>query len=353
MSLATFESNQRRRKPNLSRRQQDILLQEVVNNQDLLFADPHSTQYNDMKLIVWEQITDKINQVDPNGEVRSPFTVRRKWINWLSFAKKKAEVYKKKVETGEPCTNTDYLTPIENSILKIARDRNINTGGQGDASNDVIRDDGFASTLSDGSDSIEGSAHAPIEIKQESHDDSLLELCEISSDDHHNSWDQNEASVTETPESRTDMRQVRHQQQNILKEQVSSITFATPDTSDFAESEVVINRAPYPTAVFASQRSQSQNINTVSNNGQSTSATTNFVDRTENDIVRKRRKMVHSSDDYVNDEMLSVQKERLEVEKKRLRVEEKRLKIEEERLRIETERFEMERKKMTHLLALA
>jgi len=105
-----------KRKSNFSRRQVETLLDEIMihENQDILFSYNFTPYTNDQKEKIWKAITDKINDCDQLSEKRTISNVRRKWVNLLSFTKKRYL---------DDSQSIKIMTPIERRIINLVKER--------------------------------------------------------------------------------------------------------------------------------------------------------------------------------------------------------------------------------------
>lgn len=105
-----------KRKSNFSRRQVETLLDEIMiqENQDILFSYNFTPYTNDQKEKIWKAITDKINDCEKFSEKRTISNVRRKWVNLLSFTKKRYMDNSQSIK---------IMTPIERRIINLVKER--------------------------------------------------------------------------------------------------------------------------------------------------------------------------------------------------------------------------------------
>ena len=105
-----------KRKSNFSRRQVETLLDEIMihENQEILFSYNFTPYTNDQKEKIWKAITDKINDCEQFSEKRTISNVRRKWVNLLSFTKKRYL---------DDSQSIKIMTPIERRIINLVKER--------------------------------------------------------------------------------------------------------------------------------------------------------------------------------------------------------------------------------------
>lgn len=105
-----------KRKSNFSRRQVETLLDEIMihENQEILFSYNFTPYTNDQKEKIWKAITDKINDCEQLSEKRTISNVRRKWVNLLSFTKKRYL---------DDSQSIKIMTPIERRIINLVKER--------------------------------------------------------------------------------------------------------------------------------------------------------------------------------------------------------------------------------------
>jgi hypothetical protein len=80
----------RKRNPNFSETELQILLKEVEKCKGVLFSKLSTVTTNNSKTRVWEPICEKVNSCNSTGHNRNVEEIRKKWTTYMSETKKKA-----------------------------------------------------------------------------------------------------------------------------------------------------------------------------------------------------------------------------------------------------------------------
>jgi hypothetical protein len=101
----------RKRRPNFSTNELEVLAREVSESKSLLFSIFSDIITNEKKTKKWVQITAKINSV--SSCERSCTEVRKKWSDWSSAIKSKgAKIKQSQQRTGGVSRDTSPLSPL-------------------------------------------------------------------------------------------------------------------------------------------------------------------------------------------------------------------------------------------------
>nr|XP_045594480.1 myb/SANT-like DNA-binding domain-containing protein 4 isoform X2 [Procambarus clarkii] len=96
----------RKRKARFSVHEIDVLVDEVYRNRATLFSRLCSTITNEKKMVIWQSITEKVNEVC-TVQPRTADEVRRKWYYYLSDRKKEVSRRNKLKKTD--CHSPDVI----------------------------------------------------------------------------------------------------------------------------------------------------------------------------------------------------------------------------------------------------
>ncbi|XP_042242501.1 chromatin assembly factor 1 subunit A-like [Homarus americanus] len=107
----------KKRKARFSVHEIDVLVDEVYRNRATLFSRLCSTITNERKMIIWQCITEKVNEVC-TVQPRTADEVRRKWYYYLSDRKKDVSRRNKLKKTECPSLDAMY-TPTDLKILEL------------------------------------------------------------------------------------------------------------------------------------------------------------------------------------------------------------------------------------------
>lgn len=80
---------EKRRKPNFTAEDNEIIITEVEKNKKTLFSKFTNTTTNSKKQKIWSTITEKVNSVSSSGVVRTKDDVKKKWQDIQTQAKRK------------------------------------------------------------------------------------------------------------------------------------------------------------------------------------------------------------------------------------------------------------------------
>lgn len=112
----------RKRNPNFSEAEIQIILKEVEKCKGVLFSKLSTVTTNNTKKRVWEAICEKVNSCNSSGHARNVDEIRKKWTTYMSETKKKAAKQRRELKkTGGGPPPAD-LTPLEESVIGIIGD---------------------------------------------------------------------------------------------------------------------------------------------------------------------------------------------------------------------------------------
>lgn len=112
----------RKRNPNFSEAEIQIILKEVEKCKGVLFSKHSTVTTNNTKKRVWEAICEKFNSCNSSGHARNVYEIRKKWTTYMSETKKKAAKQRRELKkTGGGPPPAD-LTPLEESVIGIIVD---------------------------------------------------------------------------------------------------------------------------------------------------------------------------------------------------------------------------------------
>eukprot|EP00105_Crassostrea_gigas_P004176 XP_011417310.1 PREDICTED: myb-related transcription factor, partner of profilin-like [Crassostrea gigas] len=112
----------RKRNPNFSEAEIQILLKEVEKCKGVLFSKLSTVTTNNTKKRVWEAICEKVNSCNSSGHARNVDDIRKKWTTYMSETKKKVAKQRRELKkTGGGPPPAD-LTPLEESVIGIIGD---------------------------------------------------------------------------------------------------------------------------------------------------------------------------------------------------------------------------------------
>ena len=97
----------RRRDPNFAPEQLDVLMEEVSKKHSLLFGKETSREG---KSDLWNDIADKVNQLDVKGFVRSGKQVKRKYIKYTSEMRLKELSHRSLVQDDVPEVEVNQIS---------------------------------------------------------------------------------------------------------------------------------------------------------------------------------------------------------------------------------------------------
>ncbi|XP_062572633.1 myb/SANT-like DNA-binding domain-containing protein 4 [Saccostrea cucullata] len=108
----------RKRNPNFSEMELQILLDNVEKNKDIIFSKHSNVVTNISKKRVWEGICEKVNAVS-SGHTRTVDELRKKWSTYASDTKNRISSNRKEsVKTGGGMAPPE-LTPLQDKIVGI------------------------------------------------------------------------------------------------------------------------------------------------------------------------------------------------------------------------------------------
>ena len=106
----------RKRRPNFSQAELEILAKEVSENKNVLFSKFLDTVTNEKKKIAWHAIRIKVNSV--SSTERTTNEVRKKWSDWSSLVKIKGAKLKNNMKkTGGGSLEAPLLSPLEELVI--------------------------------------------------------------------------------------------------------------------------------------------------------------------------------------------------------------------------------------------
>ena len=80
---------QKSRKPNLSLREKEALVNGILKRREKIQGDSNSASYSGQYEETLDQITQEVNEVNSSGIERTKDDIRKKYRNWKSDCKKK------------------------------------------------------------------------------------------------------------------------------------------------------------------------------------------------------------------------------------------------------------------------
>lgn len=89
----------KKRKPNFTKEEMNVLLEEVEGSKDVLFSRLTNVLTNKKKQDRWSLIVNKINAVAPNATSRTLKEIKKKWEDAKAASKETSSSAKKRTET--------------------------------------------------------------------------------------------------------------------------------------------------------------------------------------------------------------------------------------------------------------
>jgi hypothetical protein len=109
----------RKRNPNFSESEIQILVDEVEKSRQVLFSKFSNTSTNSSKKRAWLAICEKINSVHNFGYKRTPEEIKKKWSSYMSDAKRKASYRRREAEKTGGGPPPPELSAMEEKVVGI------------------------------------------------------------------------------------------------------------------------------------------------------------------------------------------------------------------------------------------
>ncbi len=109
----------KKRKPNFTKEEMNVLLEEVEGSKDVLFSRLTNVLTNKKKQDRWSLIVNKINAVAPNATSRTLKEIKKKWEDAKAASKKRAVQLKKEQKQTGGGSKTPDLTNVDQKVLNI------------------------------------------------------------------------------------------------------------------------------------------------------------------------------------------------------------------------------------------